>query len=62
MSEYKPFVEVCETQERLDVLTFLWCRPVADDLDLQGIHSKAVRANNETETVYAESALPDFGV
>jgi hypothetical protein len=36
-----------------------------DDLDPRGVHSKAVRANNETEEVcrvHAESALLDFGV
>jgi hypothetical protein len=47
------------------VLTFSWCRPVADDLDLRGVHSKVVRANNETQEVrlvHVESALLDFGV
>jgi hypothetical protein len=61
----KLFVEVCETQERLDVLTFSWCWPVADDLDLRGVHSKIVRANNETQEVrrvHAESTFLDFGV
>jgi len=35
----EPSVEVCETQERLDVLASSWCRPVADYLDLRGVHS-----------------------
>jgi hypothetical protein len=58
-------VEVCEIQERLGVLTFSWCQPVTDDLDLRGAHSKVVRANNDTQEVrrdHAEGALFDFGV
>ena len=60
---YKPSVEGCETQERLDVRSFSWCRSVTGDLDRRGVHSKAVRANNKSEAVrraHAESALPKF--
>ena len=60
-----PSAEVCETQERLDVLSFSWCRVVANNLDLRGVHSKAARANKGTKAVrlvHAESALLDFGV
>jgi len=61
----KPSIEACETQERLDVHSISWCRPITDDLDLRGVHLKAVRAKNGTEEdrrVHAESALLGFGV
>ena len=36
----KPAVEVGKTQERLNVLDFLWLGPIVDDFDLVIVHSE----------------------
>jgi hypothetical protein len=57
-------VEVGKAEERLYILDFPWCRPVADDLNLQVVHLEAIRAyyeSQEVRSVDAEGALLDFG-
>ena len=42
-------IEVGKTKEGLNVLDFVWFRPILDDLDFVGGHSQAVRREHISE-------------
>src|SRR6202522_263747 len=44
-------VEVSETQERLNVLDFLWFRPILDSLDFSGRHPQTICGEDKAEVL-----------
>ena len=44
-------VEVSETQERFNVLDFLWIRPILDSLDFSGRHLQTICGEDKTEVL-----------
>ena len=44
-------VEVSETQEGLNVLDFLWFRPILDCLDFSGRHLQTICGEDKTEVL-----------
>ena len=53
-------IEVCESEEGLNIFDFSWFRPILDDFDLVFGHSEAVWRENVSEVfdgVYMEEAF-----
>jgi hypothetical protein len=44
-------IKISKTEERLNVLDFLWFRPVLYDFDFGRIHLKSVGSNHMTEII-----------